>query len=489
MASVWAFLTVIGAALIHLSLGYNYTVGNMNAYLIPYMGITSGQTVWFHAVVISGQAIGMPLGGLLASKIGFRIVVAVGCILCSSGVALSSLTVQRGLGPFIFTYAVMFGIGMGLPYSVLFTLAADWFPNHRAVVTGIILGGLGMGALVFTPTQTALINPDSLPNSDPAVKARVTRSFLIFAAVMFALQIIGFCLIRKCPSSAKGKEDVFSDSGSSENEYQDAPQGSTKDDSDFESEAAVNLKDNDVQNIYNYTIKEALKSIDFYTIAFIIFLDTVPITLQSSAYKVFGSENDLQDRYLSTIATCTAIFNCGGRVIWGLICDHVSFKIPLCWFLMQWAILFGTFPAIATTNVFVYLYPIWVFLLFFSMAGHFVLMPAACSRIFGPKNTATIYGLLYFTTCPSALILSAIVSVHDIKDNFPLTFYCCCGLCLLGFVLALFLKDKFGKWSHVSRLCSNACNICRYVPPAAREEAEDEFAEVSAVSNNRIYDN
>lgn len=65
---------------------------------------------------------------------------------------------------------------------------------------------------------------------------------------------------------------------------------------------------------------------------------------------------------------------------------------------MQWAALFGTFPVIATTSVFKYLYPIWVFLLFFSMAGHFVLMPAACSRIFGPKNTATTYGLLYFTT-------------------------------------------------------------------------------------------
>ncbi|CDI96572.1 oxalate:formate antiporter [Echinococcus multilocularis] len=188
----------------------------MNAYLIPYMNITSGQTVWIHAVVISGQAIAMPLGGLLTSKIGFRIVVAVGCLLCSGGVALSSLTVQHGLGPFIFTYAVMFGVGMGLPYSVLFTLAADWFPNHRAVVTGIILGGLGMGALLFTPTQTALINPNNLPNSDPSVLGRVTRSFLILAAVMFVLQIIGFSLLRKSPSSAKADDDVFSESDNSE---------------------------------------------------------------------------------------------------------------------------------------------------------------------------------------------------------------------------------------------------------------------------------
>ncbi|CUT99518.1 oxalate:formate antiporter [Echinococcus multilocularis] len=485
MASVWAFLTVLGAALIHLSLGYNYTVGNMNAYLIPYMNITSGQTVWIHAVVISGQAIAMPLGGLLTSKIGFRIVVAVGCLLCSGGVALSSLTVQHGLGPFIFTYAVMFGVGMGLPYSVLFTLAADWFPNHRAVVTGIILGGLGMGALLFTPTQTALINPNNLPNSDPSVLGRVTRSFLILAAVMFVLQIIGFSLLRKSPSSAKADDDVFSESDNSEMEYQDASQGLDKDDS----EVAVKIESSDIHNIYNYTIQEALKTIDFYTIAVIIFLDTVPITLQSSAYKVFGSEHKLEDRYLSTIATCTAIFNCSGRVIWGLICDHVSFKIPLGWFLMQWAILFGTFPLVAETEVFRYLFPVWVFLLFFSMAGHFVLMPAACSRIFGPKNTATTYGLLYFTTCPSALILAAIVSQYDIKKNFPLTFYCCCALCLVSFALSLFLKDKFGKWRDVTRLCTNACNICRYEPPTAREMEDDGSAELSVVTDTKIYDN
>ncbi|VDM21048.1 unnamed protein product [Hydatigera taeniaeformis] len=481
MASVWGFLTVLGAALIHLSLGYNYTVGNMNAYLIPYMGVTSGQTVWIHAVVISGQAIGMPIGGMLTAKIGFRIVVAIGCLLTSGGIALSALTVRHGLGPFIFTYAVMFGIGMGLPYSVLFTLAADWFPKHRAVVTGIILGGLGMGALVFTPTQTALINPENKPNFDPSVKARVPNSFLILAAVMFGLQIIGYCLIRKCPSSDGDGTDIFSESKEFEH----------KEDPDFESEAAVNIKESEVHEIYNYTVKEALKSIDFYTIALIIFFDTVPITLQSSAYKVFGSANNLEDRFLSTIATCTAIFNCSGRVIWGLICDHVSFKIPLGCFLVIWGVLFGTFPVIARapTHVFQGLYPVWVFLLFFSMAGHFVLMPAACSRIFGPKNTATTYGLLYFTTCPSALILAAIVSVHDIKNDFPLTFYCCCGLCLLSFVLSLFLKDKFGKLSNVTRLCTNACNICRYVPPAVKDVDDNDDAEVSVVSNNRIYDN
>ncbi|KAM3175476.1 hypothetical protein ACTXT7_008451 [Hymenolepis weldensis] len=365
----------------------------MNSYLKPYMNITSGQTVWFHAVVISGQALGMPLGGFLESKIGFRLVEVIGSILTSGGVMLSSLTVYYGLGPFIVTYAVMFGIGMGIPYSVLFSLAADWFPKHRAAIIGIILGGLGMGALVFTPFQTELINPNNLPN-DEYVRMEKEEPGVF-------LDSESGSEIGKSAFSNSNERYRFDNFFSFSDAYDNFSE--TVDDS-------IVAQYNQQQEIYDYTTKEAMKSIDFYTICVMIFINSVPITLQTSAYKVFGGTLGIDDKYLSTVATCTSIFNCSGRVIWGLLSDHLSFKIPCGWFLLQWSILFGTLPAIATLpmNALKPLYTIWVFLLFFSMAGHFVLMPAACTRIFGPKNTATTYGLLYFTTCPSALILAAI---------------------------------------------------------------------------------
>ncbi len=81
-SKLWGYLTVIGATLVYLSLGYNYTTGNMNPYLISYMGITAGETVWFHAVIIAFQAVAMPIGSLFASKLGFRPVVALGCLMC-----------------------------------------------------------------------------------------------------------------------------------------------------------------------------------------------------------------------------------------------------------------------------------------------------------------------------------------------------------------------------------------------------------------------
>lgn len=33
------------------------------------------------------------------------------------------------------------------------------------------------------------------------------------------------------------------------------------------------------------------------------------------------------DRFLSAVATASSLFNSGGRIIWGAICDKFSFKV------------------------------------------------------------------------------------------------------------------------------------------------------------------
>ncbi|KAM7532505.1 hypothetical protein Aperf_G00000132438 [Anoplocephala perfoliata] len=444
------------------------------------MDITHGQTVWFHAVTISSQAIGMPVGGILAEKIGYRIVEIIGAVLTSGGVMLSSLTVNHGLGPFIVTYSIMLGFGLGLPYSVLFSIAAEWFPKHRALVIGIILGGLGMGALVFTPFQTALINPHNLKPDDQRVKDNVTTSFLKLGALMIALQKADDQLFEETSESDQQNKEDLVERGESK-----------KEDSDKASEISdFTVKPDNVQNIYSYTIPESLKSIDFYIIFAIVFINTAPITLQTSSYKVFGEAKGIDDSYLSTVVMCTAIFNCTGRVFWGLISDYLSYKIPLGIFLVIWAVLYVTFPAIGSLPMGALkpLYTIWVFLLVFSLAGHYVLLPAASARIFGPKYTATIYGFLYLATCPSALILAGITSVYDINNDFDLVYYICCILCVVSLILSLFLEDKFSKLGGITRLCVSACNPCRRIPPGARGVTENVLDAITELDSSAVYD-
>ncbi|KAL7057599.1 hypothetical protein AAHC03_016537 [Spirometra sp. Aus1] len=181
-----------------------------------------------------------------------------GAILTSGGILLSRLTITYSFEAFLVTYSAMFGLGMGLPYSVLFSVASEWFPKHRPFVVGIIAAGLGLGSLVFSPIQTAVINPQNIQNlSDPRVKDNLPKAFVTVGGIILALQVIGLCLCRKCHENIESKKSTSSTSAASK------------------------------QEILNYTITQALRSIDFYVIFFMIFLDVVVVTLQSATFKVF----------------------------------------------------------------------------------------------------------------------------------------------------------------------------------------------------------
>lgn len=52
----------------------------MSPYLIAYMNISSGESVWFNSAQLAAQAIAMPLGGIMHIKFGFRLPVFLGTL-------------------------------------------------------------------------------------------------------------------------------------------------------------------------------------------------------------------------------------------------------------------------------------------------------------------------------------------------------------------------------------------------------------------------
>ncbi|VDK77564.1 unnamed protein product [Dibothriocephalus latus] len=295
----------------------------------------------------------------------------------SAGIMLTYFTINYGLGAYIATYCILFGIGMGIPYSVIFQVASSWFPAHRATVVGIIASGFGLGALVFTPIQTRIINPnDQQPIKGmypPEVVERIPRAFLVLGGLVLGLEITGLLLMRTCPDSR----------------VQDKLKRAREDNSKCDTPPVEQE---------SLSIMEAIKCVDFYILFGVVFCDVIPISLLTSTFKVYGIDSGLKDKYLSDIATTCAAFNCVGRVVWGSLVDHCSSKCPLLWLLLQWGLLFVSYPYVAAGPAGPYLYAIWIFAIFFTLSGHFVIVPAACTRSFGPKNMATIYGLVYAAT-------------------------------------------------------------------------------------------
>ncbi len=72
---------VLGAIFVYMSFGIKFTTGNLNPYLKPFLNISNGETVWFHATIVSCQAVAAPIGSVVAKKIGVLPVVIIGCLI------------------------------------------------------------------------------------------------------------------------------------------------------------------------------------------------------------------------------------------------------------------------------------------------------------------------------------------------------------------------------------------------------------------------
>ena len=60
----------------------------------------------------------------------------------------------------------MNGIGCGTCYFPVLICAWEWWPEKKGLVTGLILGGMGVGGFTFSLLSTKLVNPN---NDNPTI--------------------------------------------------------------------------------------------------------------------------------------------------------------------------------------------------------------------------------------------------------------------------------------------------------------------------------
>ena len=86
------------------------------------------------------------------------------------------------------------------------------------------------------------------------------------------------------------------------------------------------------------------------------------------------------------------IFNCIGRVFWGHFCDVFSYKF--CMVIVSSAICFLYSTLYLTEFGQKATFAVWIWAIFFSFCGNFVLLPTASALCFGTKHHSKNYGLL-----------------------------------------------------------------------------------------------
>ena len=100
-----------------------------------------------------------PLGPILLKKMDVSILLGIGLLVMN--ISVLCLSFVKSFWAFIIIYAAIMPAGRGLYFYVFHQLVWEWFPQCKGLVTGIILAGVGVGSLIFSPLSAYFVNNEN----------------------------------------------------------------------------------------------------------------------------------------------------------------------------------------------------------------------------------------------------------------------------------------------------------------------------------------
>jgi OFA family oxalate/formate antiporter-like MFS transporter len=343
---------LIGAILIQLALGSLYSWGTLTTFVSPYLGEQPAVTVYVFGISLIAFAITMIQAGAIVKKIGPQKTVLVGMIVIAIGV-FGSAFVTNLLGLMI-TYGLLFGLGIGIAYVVPIAVANAWFPDKKGLITGLAVAGFGAGSFIFN----YLIRFFAIIN--------IPVMFILLGIFYVAFLLIGSLFMYKPPEGFKpeGWEPAM-----------------------VESELVTDKE---------WKRGDMIKTPQFWFMWAAYFLSAMVGLMLIGTYGSFAESDPayiINNPDIFVLAgSIGALFNGLGRITWGRLADAINFRrAMLIMMLLQAASLFIYF----TTSFSIALYFVFTWIIMFCFGGNLSLFPTAVSDMYGVKNVADNYGILF----------------------------------------------------------------------------------------------
>lgn len=142
--------------------GSIYMMGSISPYLASYYQVTISQTQVLLPLLTVLITIVMPFGAQIAEKLQSKTMLLIAGSIATTCAGLASLLPRSGF--YLFAALLIGGLGfcIGLSYTSPIKLGWTAMPERSGMVSGLIIGGFGLGSLVFTQLGTLIINPDNL---------------------------------------------------------------------------------------------------------------------------------------------------------------------------------------------------------------------------------------------------------------------------------------------------------------------------------------
>ncbi|XP_028401684.1 uncharacterized protein LOC114524718 isoform X3 [Dendronephthya gigantea] len=387
--------------------------------------------------------IALMFGGVIELKLGARITSFLGGLLLSLGLVMTYFTARHSFAATSVSYGLTFGLGIGIGYSSSLGRAMQWYPNNKGLVGGLVIGGSGVAAIMFSALETGYTNPNNLvpnvtiePNNDKffgeaEVLDRVPYLFLLLGVVCFALCSIGAMLLFEPPPV-----NVMEETKEGRTLFQELTHID-----DFTEEDG--LFENEIDAPGDIPPLQIIKKKQFWILWFLSLVNGEAVIFITTFYKAYGVTFISNDHFLALVGSVGTGFISVGRISWGVVADRLPLKIGLI--IQNGIMLFLLLTFTLSEKAGKWMYFIWVVTMFTTMAGTTTYLTAATAATFGLKYFATNYGLVSSSMIPGGILGSILSQYLSDLIGWWGIFTLVAGFSCLGIGLSFLYDSKVGK--------------------------------------------
>ncbi len=349
------------------------------------------------------------VGGILADRIGIRRLVLTGAVIGGIGMALMSQTSQ--LWHFYLLFGVTAPAGIALCFIVpTVATVRRWFMRKAALAVGIAMTGSGLGMVLLIPLYQRLIEAVGW-----------SSAYIIIAIVLMVGGTAGGILLKKDPESSGMHPDGIAPAA-----------GEIESRADFATRNQI------------WSVKEVFKTSAWWLLMISQFFQIAIIGLVS--HMVFWGSEDLGiDKMVAVgMLSLFALAAVVGRLAAGFLSD---------WYMNRFG--FSRKPALYICTISVALgclFSIWVgsqtelllvcLLIGFGYGVGLAVFPSYLGDLFGVSSVPTLFGIMFLFT---AGVFGSIGPVlfgffHDAYGSYDMAFLTTAVLCFISAITLFMIK-------------------------------------------------
>lgn len=290
-------------------------------------------------------------------------------------------------------------------------LAWQYFPKREGLISGIVVGGFGLGGFIFGVISTSIVNPENhqMPFPDHVIQ-NVPFMLQALAYRFTIILIFALILIPKEPDLQTYHYDD-------------------------DTQTLISKSAPDVVNFSS--IFKYLKTKQFVTIFAMNFLSIFFGTYIVGSYKNYGEKTIHDEKYLTLVG---AIASVAGvlRFGWSFLIDHYSYKMVYGILICLQIILAFSFPLVAESKP---LFGTWVSLTYFTEGGHFTLVPAIIQKLFGNEGSR-VFGWAFSFIGIASLVKIVMLELFFEKVGFDGFLYGYGGFCVISLLILVVIFEE-----------------------------------------------